>query len=322
MKGKIMSVLKIILLVILCLLVLIIAGLVWLSSQPAVPNNYTQTVKTGGKIENSYLQNGTYEVSYNETKVMQSFEKYEIWYPKDIENTDTKYPVVIFANGTGVKASKYSAVMEHLASWGFVVMATEEEYSWNAFGTEMCLRYAIKLNEQEQVNDWESNPFLNKLDMENIGVFGHSQGGVGVINAATNIDHSSMIKAVFAASPTQPQLAIALEWDYDASRLNVPTFLTAATGNTDSTTICPLVGLQEIYDSIPESTPKLMCRINDGDHGNTLYYGDGYMTAWFMYWLKGDTKAGNAFWSENAEIFSNQKWQDVNISLGLVENNQ
>lgn len=313
MKGKKMSALKIVLIVVLCFLVLIAAALVWLSSQPAVPDNYTQKVNTGGEIESRYLQNGAYEVSYKEATVMQSFGKYEIWYPKDIESSDTRYPVVVISNGTGVKASKYPAVMEHLASWGFVVMATEEEYSWNAFGTEMCLRFAIKMNEQEQVHDWESNPFLDKLDMEHIGVFGHSQGGVGVINAATNIEHASMIKAVFAASPTQPELASALEWDYDAGKLTVPTFLMAATGKTDSETICPLAGLQKIYDSIPESTPKVMCRRNDGDHGNMLYYGDGYMTAWFMYWLHGDTDAGAAFFHENAEILFNANWQDINM---------
>lgn len=313
MKGKKMSLLKIILLVILCLVALIAVAFAWLSSQPAVPNDYTQKVKTGGDVESHYLQNGTYEVSYKEATVMQSFGKYEIWYPKGIESADTKYPVVIISNGTGVKASKYPAVMEHLASWGFVVMATEEEYSWNAFGAEMCLRFAIKMNEQKQVHDWESNPFLGKLDMENIGVFGHSQGGVGVINAATNIEHASMIKAVFAASPTQPELATALEWDYDVEKLTVPTFLMAATGKTDSETICPLAGLQKIYDSIPEITPKVMCRRNDGDHGNMLYYGDGYMTAWFMYWLKDDAKAGAAFFGENAEISFNPLYQDVQV---------
>ena len=46
-----------------------------------------------------------------------------------------------------------------------------------------------------------------------------------------------------------------------------------------------------------------------------LYYGDGYVTAWFMYWLKGDTEAGKAFWGDNAEILSNANWQDVNKNL-------
>ena len=33
---------------------------------------------------------------------------------------------------------------------------------------------------------------------------------------------------------------------------------------------------------------------------------DGYMTAWFMYYLKGETEAGKAFFGEDAEIHSNE----------------
>ncbi|MDD3409184.1 MAG: alpha/beta hydrolase [Eubacteriales bacterium] len=314
MRGKKKTVWKIVLLILVCLAVLATLALKWLASRPAVADNYAQTVQTGGELEAKYLQNGTHDVSYKEASVMQSFGKYEIWYPSDLETGDAQYPVVIFCNGTGVKASKYTAVMKHLASWGFVVMATEEEYSWNGFGAEMCLRFAMKMNAQEQVHDWKSNPFLGKLDLEHIGVSGHSQGGVGVINAATNIKHASMVKAVFAASPTWPELATALEWDYDASKLTVPTFLLAATGKTDSETICPLAGLQKIYDTIPDSTAKLMTRRNDGDHGNMLYSADGYMTAFFLWQLQGDEEAARAFTGENAEILSNTHYQDTQIS--------
>lgn len=30
--------------------------------------------------------------------------------------------------------SKYPAVANHYSSWGFIVIGTEEMYSWNAFG--------------------------------------------------------------------------------------------------------------------------------------------------------------------------------------------
>ncbi|WP_054954951.1 poly(ethylene terephthalate) hydrolase family protein [Paenibacillus dakarensis] len=302
---------KIIVIVILCLAAALIGGCLWLSSRPAVPKTYTQTVQTGGEIEAKYLQNGAYEVSYKEASVLQPYKKYEIWYPSALETKNEKYPVVIFCNGTGVKASKYTMVLEHLASWGFIVMATEEEYSWNGFSAEMSLRFAMKMNGQAQLANWESNPFFGKVDLERIGVSGHSQGGVGAINAATDIKHASMIKAVFAASPTWPDLAAAIEWDYDASKLTVPTLLLAATGNTDSSTISPLNGLQKIYNSIPDSTAKLMFRRNDGDHGDMLYFVDGYMTAFFMWQLQDDEEAAQAFAGENAEILSNRYYQDI-----------
>lgn len=40
-----------------------------------------------------------------------------------------------------------------------------------------------------------------------------------------------------------------------------------------------------------------------------LYYGDGYVTAWFMYYLKDDTEAGKAFFEEQAEIKANGNWR-------------
>lgn len=243
--------------------------------------------------------------------MLENYKKYEIWYPKELESTNQKYPVVIFNNGTGVKASKYTSLLKHLASWGFIVIATEEEYSWNGFSSEMCLRFIMNLNDNAKYEGWETNPFYNKVDLENIGVYGHSQGGVGAINAVTNTEHANMYKAVFAASPTNMELASALEWDYDLSHVQIPIVLLAATGSVDSNTIIPLDGLQKMYDIIPSDT-KLMLRRNDGDHGDMLYYADGYMTAFFMWQLKNDGQAQNAFVGENAEIINNKYYQDIN----------
>lgn len=41
-----------------------------------------------------------------------------------------------------------------------------------------------------------------------------------------------------------------------------------------------------------------------------LYFADGYVTAWFMYWLQGDESAGEAFFGENAELMKNEWYQD------------
>ena len=80
-------------------------------------------------------------------------------------------------------------MLKHLASWGFIVMATEVDNSWNGVSSEMCLRTIIKFNETETIEGWESNPFYGRVNIDNIGVSGHSQGGVGVINAATENKH-------------------------------------------------------------------------------------------------------------------------------------
>ena len=75
--------------------------------------------------------------------------------------------------------------------------------------------------------------------------------------------------------------------------------------------IAPLFSLQENFDSISDDVPLVMARRKNMDHGDMLRYADGYMTAWFMYWLHGDEEAGKAFFGENAEIKTNENWQDI-----------
>ena len=44
-----------------------------------------------------------------------------------------------------------------------------------------------------------------------------------------------------------------------------------------------------------------------------LYCGDGYVTAWFMYWLRGDEDAGLAFFGADPELAGNPLWDSVGI---------
>lgn len=309
------KVLKIIGIIVLVIAVLIAALLVYLSKKPAVADDYTSKVQTGGAIEARYLAMGSHDVSYLEIAGMHDFKKYEIYYPSDITSGTEQYPVVIYSNGTGIKASKYPAVLKHLASWGFIVMATEEENSWNGFSSEMCLRTIIMLNETETIEGWETNPFYGHVDLDNIGVSGHSQGGVGVINAATENKHGDMIRTIFSASPTNLALAEALQWEYDPSLISVPIFLISSTGSSDENLVVSGTQLQEIYDAVPDSVIKVMARRTNAEHGDMLSFADGYMTAWFMWQLQGDQEAAKAFIGADAEILTNELYQDQRVNV-------
>ncbi|MGM9683298.1 MAG: alpha/beta hydrolase [Eubacteriales bacterium] len=292
------------------IILIVIALLIYMSKKPNVPNDYTDTVETGGRLEAKYISTGSHEVSYFENGAMSSFEKYEIFYPSDITVSDKKYPVVIFVNGTGVKGSKYQALQKHLASWGFITVATEEEYAWNGFSAEMSLRFLQKLNSEKVEIKGYGNELYGKVDLENVGITGHSQGGVGVFNAATEQKNGSNYKAIVSLSPTNHELADALDWVYDECNVKVPTLVMSSTGNTDENLVVNLNGLTEIYNRIADSTTKIMARRNDADHGDMLYFADGYVTAWFMYWLQGDEAAGEAFFGDDPEIMKNELYQD------------
>lgn len=303
--------LKIIGIIILCVVVFVVILFVCLTKMSALTKDYIKKIETGGSIEANYLKDGAYKVSCYEESVPQVFEKYEIYYPKELEIEDQVYPVIVVCNGTGWKASKSKPIYEHYASWGFIVIATEETHSWNAFGAEMCIVHLQRLNDNQMIND-KDNVFYQKIDFDNVGIIGHSQGGVGVINAITNTEHKNTYKTAVALSPTNKELSQALEWPYNAALINVPIMLISGEGGRDDWVVTG-EGLTAIYDDI--SGDKVMLRRKNTEHGKTQYSEDGYVMAWFMWQLQGDEEAAKAFIGENPEIVSNRLYQDQRIDM-------
>lgn len=304
---------KIIGIITLVIFVLIVVLLHNISKNPYVPNNYTEIVKTGGELEAKYMAMGPHQVSYMEYVALMSFGKYEIYYPSDIETIDEKVPAVVFVNGTGAKGSKYQALQKHMASWGFITVATEEEHAWNGFSAEMSVRMLEKLNNLEGEYYGKNNIFYQKIDTDNIGVTGHSQGGFGVVNAITDQKHKDNYKAAVILSSTPLMVENDFQWEANPSLINTPTLIIGSTGQIDSA-IASLEGMQSVYDAIPNDVTKVIARRKDTDHGEMLYYADGYVTAWFRYYLFNDENAHNAILGNNAEILSNPLYQDQKIN--------
>lgn len=303
---KVLKVLGIILIV---AVIAVFAVLKYLGSRPAVPVNYQKTTETGGEIEAKYMANGPYKVSLKEEGTLLDFGKFWIYYPSELTETDKKYPVIVICNGSGTPLSKYPTVAEHYASWGFIVIGTEEMNSWNAFGAEMSIRYLERMNENQKIEDTESI-FYQKVGFDNVGIVGHSQGGVGVINAITDTKHQNIYKCAVSLSPTNKTLAHNLFWDYDASLIDIPILLIAGEGGGDDWVVTG-EQLVEIYNDIPDN--KIAIRRKSTPHNEVLYKPDGYITAWFMYHLRNDEEAAKAFTGENPEILQNGLYTDQMI---------
>lgn len=319
-----MKALKIILIAVAVLIVLVVGGVFLLLSVLNNRNaNYWKYTQTGGEIEARYTALGPCEVSYAEFDAEnETWQKFEAWYPSEMKDSGTAYPLVIMANGTGVRASKYQEVFKHLASWGFIVVGNEDDSSLTGASSAATLDFMLKLNEDKD------SDFYGKINVDNIGIAGHSQGGLGAVNAVTVQDNGKRYKTMWIASATSPYWGqdgvFGAAWRVDMSKVNIPCFMVAGTGPTDAGTatditqkdgqgICPLWGLTESYHAISAGTPKVMARRANADHGDMLRTADGYMTAWFIYWLKGDEAAGKAFFGGNAELLSNPNWQDVSV---------
>lgn len=296
-------------LIIFSIIILLIAGLLlflWyvVYKAPMVPDDYTDKTQTGGIIEKTYLGIGTYKTAYFEEKSdNEAIEKYEVWYPEELENSLVQYPVVIVVNGTGVFASKAKPLFEHLASWGFIVIGNQDPSTWNGNTADMTLQYIIEANNNED------SIFYKRVDIKNIGITGHSQGGVAVFNAINENQHGNMYKCAVSLSPTEEEMAKVLKIPYDPTKTQIPIMLLAGTEND----VISSEKMTEMYKRI--TAPKIMAIKKEQNHGEMLYSADGYVTAWFMWQLQGDKEAAKAFIGDAPEIINNELYQDQRIDI-------
>lgn len=299
----VLKIAKIIGIVLLILVVLIAAFLIALAMKPFVPNNYTKTVETGGELEAKYLAMGAHAVKYTEAEAPGDWKKFEAFYPAGLEKGEGTYPVVVFANGTGVFASKYKALFRHLASWGFIVLGNEDPSTCTGASAEATLAWLLEQNGDP------NSVFYQKVDTEHIGISGHSQGGVAVFNAVTEQPHGGLYTCAVSLSPTDRDLAVAIGLNYDPGKMTVPTLILAAPEND---VITP-DGVKALADAIPAETVTAL-RLGM-DHGRMLYSAGGYVTAWFLWQLQGDEEAAKAFTGDSPELLANPLYQDQQFGL-------
>lgn len=311
MAGKI-------LLIVLGIVVILVVALIihgkWKSTQPLLDEGYSDAYKTESALEQKYINMGPYDVStieYNsrDNESIQS----NVWYPTEMANTNHAYPLIVIANASDMNATRYEPFFKHLATWGFVVVGNEDRMSSSGKFSAESLDLMLELNSDAD------NLFYGKIDINNIGIAGYSQGGVGAINAVTVQENGHYYKTIFTGSAANVELSKALGWNYDVSKITIPYFMTAGTlkndtGEDNGIGVAPLSSLIENYDLITDDVLKVRARAVNADHEDMLVRSDGYLTAWMMYHLQGDEEAGKAFLGDSAEILNNTNWQDVQIS--------
>jgi dienelactone hydrolase len=119
------------------------------------------------------------------------------------ESSKNSFPVLIFAPGANWLPTDYSAIIEDLASHGYVVIAfassplspviqfsggkivDSPRVSEETYGI-VSGDFRFIANRIERLNQDSSLKIKNRLDLKNIGAFGHSIGGAAAVSAATN----------------------------------------------------------------------------------------------------------------------------------------
>lgn len=309
---------------VIALILLVLLGIyLYFYFKTAVPEDYTKTVQTGGTIEAKYMQRGPHRVAHIARDASGAAQRYDIYYPEDAlrqansapQAQSTKWPLIVFANGTGVPGSRYSAVFEHMASWGFIVIGNEDLMSGTGESTAETLSYILELN------DVEESRFFQKIDVDRVGICGHSQGGAGVFNAITSKENSGIYKTAVVLSPANEEASKMIHWDYDLNAVQIPVLMLAGTeGSFETMIVIPFENMTTMYEKMPH--PKAMARKTGKNHPQMLYEADGYVTAWFMWRLQGDSEAGAAFEGGSPELLRNPLYQDQRIDLEATGGSQ
>ncbi|MBS3820040.1 hypothetical protein KGY73_11150 [bacterium] len=157
------------------------------------------------------------------------FEKFprngRVWYP----SAPGPFPLILCVHGNHNMAEYsdpgYEYLGRHLASRGFIFVSVDENFfNGHFFGslkTENDGRGWMLLQHLKLWRDWsrdEESFFYGKMDMENIGIIGHSRGGeaaaiAGSFNrlshypddATVKFDFDFSIKAIIAIAPSDGQ---------------------------------------------------------------------------------------------------------------------
>ncbi len=141
----------------------------------------------------------------------------EICYPANIaglnvpvSTVQSNYPVVVCMHGMHTTADPsylgYNYLLEHLASNGFIAVSIDCN-SINAINGMQDTRGHAILEHLSVLQSKNSSPglFQGKIDMDNVGIMGHSRGGDGVVQAEVfnqSLGLGYNIKAIVALAPT------------------------------------------------------------------------------------------------------------------------
>ncbi|MET0390572.1 MAG: hypothetical protein ABW321_31660 [Polyangiales bacterium] len=206
-----------------------------------------------------------------------------VYYPEDAE---PPFAHVVFCPGFVSYQTSIEDWGPFLASYGIVIMTIDTNSSSDSVGIrKTALEDALASLQAE--NDRSDSPLKGKLALDRAGLMGWSMGGgASLLSSAMNPRYKSVV-TVAEHLATSPGASAPLD------KLTVPALMFAGTADT---AILGLGMSQPAYDTIPESTSKLIYEVQGADHFffNTPKALDGvvgkYGLAWQKVFLEGDER--------------------------------
>lgn len=308
-------------------------GLVALVTAPVAGAQDVPNAPTGA-IEQQFYAPGPWAVTAapNFACCDSSGQAYDLWAPTDLGAGGMRHPIITWGNGTGALPESYDYFLRHLASWGFVVIASRQLNTGTGREILDAARYLAREARRP------GSPFQGKLDIRRIGSIGHSQGATGAVNAL-RLSNGRLRTAVALAIPTNlicqgladcvnPAQLTGGSVFYLNGSLDVlisPSRQPAWQGGLNSN--------EAFYNATPDTVGKLWATLAGANHNdvqgqpdcrgtsagtcaNGVYGYLGYGTAWMADRLMDDPAARGAFVSGTGEIFFQTKnWRNTTSNI-------
>jgi hypothetical protein len=243
-------------------------------------------------------------------------QRFNIYRPKNLANSGYCHPVLVWANGhtdnpeqnpplcvTDSAANKwcgqYLPMMNHLASQGFVVIASLSTTTsrGDPLPTIAGLDWLLQQSEDS------SSPYYHRLDTANIGQLGHSEGAMSTCMVASEPRY----KALAAICGTRA-----------LSGVHTPMLFFC--GGKDTVVKCD--GVRDVFLTVKDQPAFFINELNS-DHGSWVYQGAkgvslSMAAAWFRVHLMGDTANRKYFYGPSCTFCTDNRVKAEQNSLMMT----
>ena len=199
------------------------------------------------------------------------------------------YPLVIFSHGFGANAVWYNTLLEHYASYGFIVLAPEHADKWDPELKDSWKATIDRPRDIKQTLDYAGQiaapggDVAGQIDMQHVAVIGHSSGGEAALamggaqydlaafntrcaQLPPNDPHTSLCAPVL---PNERNMAVRAGLD------PMPEGLWPSFGDPRVTAIIPIAGDSYLYDKagLAKITVPIMAIGGTGDTATPYDWG-------------------------------------------------
>jgi hypothetical protein len=193
--------------------------------------------------------------------------------PRDLStDPNKKHPVAIWGPGGGSSPTDYMMVINRMASQGFVVIGIRE----SSGGSELM---TAAIDWLEQQNKDATSPMYNKLNVERVGVHGHSMGGLS--SEATALVDKRVATALLNNSGAMGHDQLV--------NMKVPTGLIYGEDGMERP------NSERDYNNPGNKGPLWLGMMAGGGHGSGPWDGAGANVAWMRWHIGGENFRKNDF---------------------------